>query len=308
MKNTEQIAESIAKIIDNYIKRYDGDNYENGGRELLKEKLLHFIKNSEQITLVLPSFPFKSNNRDLTISSEPDLGEYLALSNLNSICELIRKIYSYGVRLIIASDGRLYSDLVFVSDRDVELYRARVMKINNRISKDSALVWYSLDDGLINHNCQNKDIREVLVEEYGISMNEVSDKIKTDSDYLRLYIGFKGFALGEIMAQNLQCSKRERIRKAKSIAENMMERNFANAKLLKENFPDMIRLSVKHHNTTKGIYGINLLPNHTDIGTPWLNSVVLTKDKSYAYRKSRECKDEGLILTDSNGLQYYKEN
>jgi pyoverdine/dityrosine biosynthesis protein Dit1 len=73
----------------------------------------------------------------------------------------------------------------------------------------------------------------------------------------------------------------------------MMVRNFANARLLKESFPNMIRLSVKHHDTRKGLFAVNLMRTHTDIGTPWLNSVVRLRDGRYKYIKAREGRELG---------------
>lgn len=220
----------IVKEIESIRKEHPDDCYGSGGREVLISLVSDSVLRSNAIILVLPSCPFKSQNRDNTLGDLPDIGEYIALEVFNSLCDNIKKVYDPGVDFVLASDGRLYIEIVM-------------------------------------------------------------EEVKKDKDYLRLYIGFQNFALSEIKAQKLDCSNREMVKRAKSIAKKMMVRNFANAKLLKESFPSMIRLSVKHHDTRKGLFAVNLMRTHTDIGTPWLNCIVRMKDGRYRYIKGQEAKE-----------------
>jgi L-tyrosine isonitrile synthase len=298
----KDIVLKIVKEIESIRKEHPEDKYENGGREVLISQIREYVENNEKIILVLPSFPFKSQNRDNTLGDLPDMGEYLALEVLNSLCNNIKEIYESGVDFVLASDGRLYSDLVGVSDNTVNLYRNELLRMNDSICKDSCLRWFSLDEGIKRKN--GLDVREILERDYSDGIEIVMEEVKRDKDYLRLYIGFKNFALLEIKAQNLDCSNREMVRRAKCIAKRMMVRNFANARLLKENFPNMIRLSVKHHDTRKGLFAVNLMRTHTDIGTPWLNSIAKMRNGKYFYIKAKEARLRGYKEIKKSGRGY----
>lgn len=298
----KDIVLKIVKEIESIRKEHPEDKYEDGGREVLISQISEYVGNNEKIILVLPSFPFKSQNRDNTLGDLPDMGEYIALEVLNSLCNNIREIYKPDVAFVLASDGRLYSDLVGVSDSTVNSYRNELLKMNNSICKDSSLIWFSLDEGIKEEGVL--DVREILGRDYSDGIEIVMEEVKKDKDYLRLYIGFKNFALSEIKAQKLDCSNREMVRRAKSIAKKMMVRNFANARLLKESFPNMIRLSVKHHDTRKGLFAVNLMRRHTDIGTPWLNAVVKLKNGKYMYIKAKDAREFGYTEVSKEGMGY----
>lgn len=289
MKNETVL--KIVKEIESIRKEHPDDCYDKGGRDVLISQVSKYVLSNRKIILVLPSFPFKSQNRDNTLGDLPDMGEYIALEVLNSLCNNIRKVYKPGVDFVLASDGRLYSDLVGVSDDTVNSYRSELLRMNRDICEDSSLRWFSLDEGIDSES--GLDVREILERDYSNGLKIVMQEVKEDKDYLRLYIGFKNFALSEIVAQSLDCSNREMVRRAKGVAKRMMVRNFANARLLKENFPNMIRLSVKHHDTRKGLFAVNLMKVHTDIGTPWLNAVLKRRTGEYVYIKAGEARRLG---------------
>ena len=290
MKNQKVL--KIVREIERIRKEHPEDHYKNGGREILVSLVNDFVSSNKPITFVLPSFPFKSQNRDNTLGGLPDMGEQIALEVLNSLCNNIKKIYEPGVDFVLASDGRLYSDLVGVSDSTVNAYREKLLRMNKAICKDSCLRWFSLDEGI--KEDEGLDVREILERDYSDGIEGVMEEVKKDRDYLRLYIGFKNFALSEIKAQKSDCSNREMVRMAKNIAKKMMVRNFANARLLKKSFPKMIRLSVKHHDTRKGLFAVNLMKTHNDVGTPWLNSVVRMESGKYVYIKAKEAREMGF--------------
>ena len=86
------------------------------------ERILAFMRRQEPIHFVLPAFPAKSPNKKKVIGDLPDLGERLALGNLEELCIRIQGIYSPGARLTICTDGHVFADLVGLSDDTVLLY------------------------------------------------------------------------------------------------------------------------------------------------------------------------------------------
>src|SRR5690606_22148817 len=85
-------------------------------------QIIEQVKRKQKLTFILPAFPAKSSNRNKTHGPLPDMGEVLALEHLQKMCLNIEKNYASGAEVIICSDGRVFNDLVFVSDRDLIQY------------------------------------------------------------------------------------------------------------------------------------------------------------------------------------------
>lgn len=287
-------------------KKHHNDGYCLGGKRLLESRIYDKVIKNEEIILVLPSFPFKSQNRDNTLGDIPDLGEEIALVTLHNLCEKVSEVYSPGARIILASDGRLYSDLVRVPDNIVMTYRDSLLSIYSSIVSTNGslqrLDWYSLDEAFP-HVHSGDEKRKALVEIYPQNMDKILRLVNSDEHYNRLYVGFKNMMISELSVEKARARKSIE-KEASRIAKAMLERNFANAELIRREFPDAIRLSIKHHDTRRGKYGINLLPNHDDVGTPWLNVVVEKRDGSYDYMKKKQAEEKGYILY-FKGVQPY---
>ncbi|GAB3638680.1 hypothetical protein GCM10027422_42700 [Hymenobacter arcticus] len=85
-------------------------------------KLHYYISQGQPIHLILPAFPAKSPNPHKVLGKLPDLGEEIALTFLQSLCNDIRQVYAPGARISICADGRVFADLVQVSDAEVSAY------------------------------------------------------------------------------------------------------------------------------------------------------------------------------------------
>ncbi|MCB1179683.1 MAG: L-tyrosine/L-tryptophan isonitrile synthase family protein, partial [Leptospiraceae bacterium] len=92
-------------------------------------KILNKVLKNEPILFVLPAFPDKSPNLNKVIGPLPDYAEELALSFLSKMCEKIKKIYSPGAKIIICSDGRVFSDVIGIKDSDVTRYQDKLDKL-----------------------------------------------------------------------------------------------------------------------------------------------------------------------------------
>ena len=61
---------------------------------------------------------------------------------------------------------------------------------------------------------------------------------------------------------------------AKLIARSFIEHQMAVNKLIKDNFPDHIRMSIhQQHDPAAKKYYVDLLPNVSGMGTPWFHIV-----------------------------------
>jgi hypothetical protein len=108
-----QQAEKIMSIIERY-----GYNSKSGpgaawvGRAKFLPMVVDDVAAGRSVRMVLPAFPFKSPNRvDKTLGALPDLGEEVALTHLNGLCESIRDVYDKGAYVYIASDGLVYNGM-----------------------------------------------------------------------------------------------------------------------------------------------------------------------------------------------------
>src|SRR5207248_1801413 len=89
-----------------------------------RERVMRFVERGEPVHLVLPGFPAKSPNRRKTLGPLPDAAEDAGLLALQSVCDEIASVYPPGARVTICSDGRVFADLVGVSDAEVSAYAA----------------------------------------------------------------------------------------------------------------------------------------------------------------------------------------
>lgn len=307
VEQNDKLTEMVIVEFEKIRKKHYHDWYNEEGRDVLRSKIGDKVKQRREISFVLPSFPCKSQNRDITLGKVPDFGEELALATLHNLCDRISRIYEPGARIVLASDGRLYADLIGVPDEDVLLYRnALLLMYEEMVSTTGSaqrLDWYSLDEAF--PHVEGGDCkRTALVETYPQHMDQILELVKSDEHYNRLYVGFKNMMISELSVDKMR-TKKSIEKEASRIARAMLERNFANAELLKRKFPWAIRLSIKHHDTRTGKYGVNLLPNHHDVGTPWLNVAVEKKDRSYNYMKKKIAEENGHVLCYKGSQPYY---
>ena len=123
-------AVALLKVITQYSKLgLPQDQAEVNGRLPSLQRIRGFIDRGEKIQLVLPAFPAKSPNPEKTCGSLPDLGEVLGLQRLERMCAQIESAYSPGAEVVVCSDGRVFSDLVRVTDADVSQYREGIKEI-----------------------------------------------------------------------------------------------------------------------------------------------------------------------------------
>src|SRR3984957_985435 len=104
-----------------------GDLYDERGRNELLKKVQTFTQENRPIQLLLPAFPCKSPNLEKVCGKLPDAGELYALEYLNGVCREISFLYEHGCDLVVWSDGRVFGDLIGVSEGDIATYE-RLLK------------------------------------------------------------------------------------------------------------------------------------------------------------------------------------
>jgi Pyoverdine/dityrosine biosynthesis protein len=81
-----------------------------GGRTHFEDRVYGFTERHARVEFCLPAFPCKSSNKEKTIGSYPDRAEEIALDALRVFIRSVATIYEPGAKVIIISDGHVFSD------------------------------------------------------------------------------------------------------------------------------------------------------------------------------------------------------
>lgn len=202
-----ELAYKIMQVIQGYGQHLQASDAPNSrewaGKSMFVGRVEKQVELDAPIKMILPAFPWKSINRvDKVTGSLPDLGEVLALSRLNSLCDDVKKVYPRGAQVTIATDGLVFDDLVGIPDEDTWAYSEVLMNIAAKKGLKNIKMLRVMDFvGLTDGQEMNKDIylsmttkaRETLIEKYCRTEAEVREMIATDEDTLLTYRGFIRF-------------------------------------------------------------------------------------------------------------------
>ncbi|CAF1943592.1 unnamed protein product [Rotaria magnacalcarata] len=129
------------------------------GMSAFKYKLARFIISNQTIAMALPAFPFKSRNTNSNvIGTLPDMGEALALANLNSFALQVSEVYPPGCKILVVSDGRVFNDLYPVSDVAVSVYTRYIHSLGQ-----GQLQFIGLDQ-MFSSSTENQFKRDAIVQ------------------------------------------------------------------------------------------------------------------------------------------------
>lgn len=285
------------KIINENRRVGTPDLFEDIGKKLLHGQIIDCLKRNEPIGFVLPGFPCKSSNTTTKVLGKlPDKGEELALRKLHELCESIRKIHKPGAQVLIVSDGRIFADLVNVCDNDITKYHEELKRMNT--SHNISLI--NLEDLITQSSF--KELRKVLLDKFGMSLDDVRNEIKSSKDTKNLYLGLTRFMMDDLKVEDGESNNSFR-KRCKKIALQMVQRSRSYDNLINSRFPNLIRLSIHPHSTANNKFGINLISNDDSWGTPWHNVAVRCKDGSFKLVKKKFAKSCKLIF--ENGRPSY---
>lgn len=253
------------------------------------EKLTQQIEKASPLTFVLPAFPAKSPNRQKTLGTLPDLGEQLSLQFLNNLCERIAKVYAPGVCLWICSDGRVFNDLVKVSDEDVSAY---TKAINHMIKENQLhhLKQWGLDECY--QAISFSAMREQLLISHGESIETIKAKIAANPHEKMLFNGIHRFLFEDECALAPDISKNQHRKVSKALAYQVIQRSNAWSSVVEKYFPDAMRLSIHPQACGSKKFGIRLLKSKHIWATPW-HRVVLFDGQDYQLVRKIEAEQLG---------------
>lgn len=261
------------------------------------QKIEFFIEHRRPLHFILPAFPAKSPNLQKVLGTLPDMGERISLQFLQSLCDQIQNLYAPGAQVTICSDGRVFSDLVCVSDENVTAYSREIRNILDEIDAD-AINLFNLED--VFGGLSFDEMRRQLVLNYGDSLEDLRILIKNNSNHRDLFNGIHRFLFEDYLV--LQPSKTHSKLRAecKELAYYVIQRSNTWSALIAKQFPQALRLSIHpqpYHSEKIGIHMIKTLDRW---GTPWHKAPV-HEGKNFLLMKRSQAESRGASLILHNG-------
>ena len=260
-------------------------------------KLHYYISQGQPVHLILPAFPAKSPNRRKVLGPLPDLGEEIALTFLQGLCDEIHQVYPSGARLTICADGRVFADLVQVSDADVSAYND-ALKVQMRRLGTTDLDVVNLEDLLATDSFDAA--RAWIVAQYGEPLAELKARVR-DTDHARaMFNGIHRFVAEDGLALAPDKSKSRVKEESKEVAYEVIQRSNAWTRLLAQEFPHALRLSIHPQHPHSDKIGLRITRATDDWLTPW-HGVVLLRANDYVLLKRYQAEEAGAVLVEQNG-------
>jgi pyoverdine/dityrosine biosynthesis protein Dit1 len=261
------------------------------------ERVKRFVLAGEPVHFVLPAFPAKSPSRRKTIGPLPDLAEELALSFLQLVCDEVTAVHRPGARITICSDGRVFSDIVDVSDEAVTRYGEEIASMVAALGRGS-LDLFKLEDLL--GTADFEAMRALLVEHYGEPLEAIRERTRTEDAHRGLFDGVMRFLLEDRMGQGSGKTKSRLRKECKADAYRVIQRSNAWSRLVADRFPDAVRLSIHPQEVHSEKIGILLGETHDAWLTPW-HSAVLKSQEAFRLVHREEAEALGATLVYRSG-------
>lgn len=299
MADAEKLASEILDVIfdkrrllpDQDIAEVDEDEE----RKIHFEKIISFVKARETIQMVLPAFPVKSPNRNKTLAHLPDYAERHAFQQLNVLSDEIKSIYSPGVEISICSDGRVFSDLLRISDEDVTAY-GDTLRAMVEDAHPGTFTFFNLDKVYNSLTCF-ETMREDLMVSYGETLSDLIYRTRTEPHAKSMYLGITRFIFEDFSGIDpFKSLARNAIQKAsKLVSYRVIQRSNAWSRLLKEHFPKAVRLSIHPQFRVSEKIGIYLGDAENAWVTPW-HAVAVVDDDRVSFMKRSDAESQPDVL------------
>lgn len=111
-------------------------NKNNNNVNLFLQHILPLLEEKKRLLFVLPGFPFKDQNRFRVPYGADcvDYSEITFLVRLHNLIQTLYQVHPFGADALVLSDGRLYKDIFYVSEDQVEEYQWRLKYYRNKLN------------------------------------------------------------------------------------------------------------------------------------------------------------------------------
>lgn len=265
--NHKTIVNHVMKLLVEQSNFYEEDKGLESINSIHETKILKCIETNSKIVFTLPAFPAKSGNREKTYSNLPDVAELQALKSLNVLASKINDLTQCETEIIICSDGRVFSDLVGITEEDVSLYSNKLVEIRDKF-EFTHLSFFNLEDIYTNESSYD-EMRQKIEDSFAKSLEEVRSMTKTNDSLKQLFNGIHRFMKEDYLVLYQDLSKTKVLKLAKSAAYRVIQRSDAWGSAVQSIFPTSIRLSIHPQSVTSEKFPVKLVPGEGNWGTPW---------------------------------------
>lgn len=264
------------------------------------DKIILAVTNNKPVDFILPAFPGKSPNLEKVLGTLPDYAEILSLRFLENLCKKVKEYYSPGIKIILCSDGRVFSDVVGMKESNISAYQIELDILIEEMELKH-ISTYNLDDFYDEYSFTQ--MRDELMKTYGKPLDYLKYKVKNGSksdakvdevEANRMYCGITRFLLEDSSFIG-QTKSRAAVQKESRVkAYEVIRRSNAWSELIAERFPMGVRLSIHPQTCEANKLGIRLVGNESWI-TPW-HGVALETQEGYCLVKRSEAEALGATL------------
>lgn len=277
------------------------DQYDAVGKQKLRERISPFVTANQPIKFSMMGLPFKSpNTRDKVLGVLPDMAEQATMENFKAFNDAISSVYAPGIKLSMISDGLAFNNVMEVSDIIVDQYQEAA----EDMAKIAPVQIFNLRD-FYNNGISLNTMRGKLVEQFGITNEELERRILMDADVNMLYKGMIRFMNLDLAIRDYS-SNTQLQKAAKKMARDMMFMNEAYSKLVQNEFSDHIRLSM-HPSVNNGTkYSFQLIKGENIWTSAWHCALLLNSRGQFEtiHRKDAEAAGYNLIYNNSQAWGY----
>ena len=229
-------------------------------------KIADLVALDKPIHFVLPAFPAKSPNRTKTQGALPDMGEVMALMNLERICKEIARIYRPGAFVTICSDGRVFSEIVGVADNTITAYQQEIVRIIEYFDLQCLSV-FTLEDCF--SGVTHGKARAELMQCFASSLETVQQRVKNQKNDAVLFNGMHRFLFEDGLYRFPKLSRNQIRKRTKIDTYELIRASEAWGLLVEKNFPGAVRLSIHPQLPAAKKLGVQLVKAVGQWRTPW---------------------------------------
>lgn len=273
-------------------------------------KIANAINKNSAISFVLPAFPGKSPNQEKVLGYLPDMGEKLALRFLGELASKIKHIYPPGIKIILCSDGRVFSDVIGMQESHVTAYQNAIDNLILELGLSDIIDTFDLDQVYKTHNFDH--MRRNLMTKYGEALSTLQKRVRNGAsdnhnptieelEANRMYKGMTRFLFEDANYKTQTLSKTAIQKQARIKAYEVIRRSNAWSNLIEEYFPEAVRLSIHPQTCGAKKLGIQLINNESWM-TPWYG-VVLETQEGFRLIKRSDAEKLGAELVFNNNSQ-----
>lgn len=272
-------------------------------------KILEKIAQQQPVTFILPAFPGKAPNLSKVLGTLPDMAERCAVEFIQQLCERIRRIYAPGAHFILASDGRVFSDVVGMRDEDVSDYRDALLDMVNEAGLKN-ITAFNLED--LYKDFSFDAMRAQMMDDFGDALEDLRASVRRgaeaessadDRETNRLYCGITRFLVEDATFPGQTMSRNQIQKDARARAYQVIQRSQAWSGVVERHFPEAVRLSIHPHAAGAKKLGIQLVePAETDLWmTPWHGVALEVTEGRFVLTKRAQAEAMGARLVTENG-------